>query len=105
MKFFQVATIDNFNENKYPTYVTATTVIIFLMIIAIATISLSQVIVWRLYNLLWPCFTGLYTRCVICITNNCYSSFCFFYAYNISNAQKCIPVRRWTTAELCDTTL
>ncbi|KAJ3629609.1 hypothetical protein MTP99_013990 [Tenebrio molitor] len=61
----QVATIDNFNENKYPTYVTATTVVIFLMIIAIATISLSQVVVWKLYNLLWPCFTVSFFSTII----------------------------------------
>ncbi|KAJ3661247.1 hypothetical protein Zmor_005652 [Zophobas morio] len=72
----QVATIDNFNENKYPTYVTATTVIIFLMIIAIATISLSQVIVWRLYNLLWPCFTVsvFSTLIILVMPKNAYQS-------------------------------
>ncbi|XP_044269575.1 cationic amino acid transporter 2 isoform X1 [Tribolium madens] len=72
----QVATIDNFNENKYPTYVTATTVVIFLIIIAIATISLSQVLTWKFYSLLWPCFTVsvFSTLIILVMPHNLYQS-------------------------------
>jgi hypothetical protein len=40
------------------------------MIIAIATISLSQVVVWKLYNLLWPCFTGFCKKILLDLTDN-----------------------------------